>query len=188
MKWDTSLGVRPSRALCGLWSLYSSRHFSISLFASSRFVNQFSFRHSSLSFPLKLSALPFWYGLPGWMYSHFCPRSWHHFRTVFEVNSVPLSLIISSGLPCSSINASNVFTTLLLFNELSTSIPKHFLLNTSMTGMSRIRLPSHRASCTKSKAHLWLGLVTTLSGFLNPRARFLPPLLRTFNPMLRYSL
>jgi hypothetical protein len=50
-----SSGVRCPRLLCGLSVLYSFLHASISSFASARFANQFAFRHSSLSRPLKLS-------------------------------------------------------------------------------------------------------------------------------------
>jgi hypothetical protein len=69
-----SSGVLYASELCGRRELYSVFHADIFLLASNRFQNQLVFRHSSRSFPLKLSMPPFCVGLPGWM----CTRSIFH--------------------------------------------------------------------------------------------------------------
>jgi hypothetical protein len=50
-----SFGVRYARLLCGRSSVYSTRQRSTFCFASTRFTNQFAFKHLSRNRPLKLS-------------------------------------------------------------------------------------------------------------------------------------
>ena len=58
-------GVRYPKLLCGRSSLYSSLHAAIFARASNKFPNQLVFKHSSRSFPWKLSTCAFCTGRPG---------------------------------------------------------------------------------------------------------------------------
>ena len=68
-----SVELRASE-LWGRRELYSVFQADTFFLASKRFQNQLVFKHSSRSFPLKLSMPPFCVGLPGWM----CTRSIFH--------------------------------------------------------------------------------------------------------------
>src|SRR4030043_413128 len=99
-----SKGERSFRELWGLSVLYSSLHDSILFRASVRELNQFRFKHSSLSFPWKLSTKAFSMGFPGLIKKIRIPFSYAQEVNAFEVNSGPLSVVITSGAPRVSTN------------------------------------------------------------------------------------
>jgi len=60
--------------------------------ASSRDMNQFSFRHSCLNLPLKDSTVALSVGVPGREKSILIPRSYTYLSSIFPANSEPLSV------------------------------------------------------------------------------------------------
>ena len=83
-------------------------------------MNSISFRHSSRSFPLKLSTNVFWVGLPGAVSCSSTRRSFNQRRIAMLVSSVPpyndppdhchwsVSLTIMCSLPLVSVSAMRV--------------------------------------------------------------------------------
>jgi len=65
--------------------------------ASSKFVNQFSLRHSSRKRPLKLSTKALSVGLPGLMKCSFTLAACAQASSALLVNSGPLSMTMRSG-------------------------------------------------------------------------------------------
>src|SRR6266436_680342 len=181
-----SRGVKFPRLLCGRSSLYSSFHAPIFTRASNKFPNQLGFKHSSRSFPWKLSTCAFCTGRPGSICTSSIFRSIPHARKCRDVNSGPLSQRIASGNPRSATIRSNSRVTLRLAKLVSTSSAKHSRVYTSITLNTRNFRPLSAASCTKSKAHSWFAPVTI--GRTNPaRTKRFLLLRRINNPASRYT-
>src|SRR6266436_4946621 len=181
-----SRGVKFPRLLCGRSSLYSSFHAPIFTRASNKFPNQLGFKHSSRSFPWKLSTCAFCTGRPGSICTSSIFRSIPHVRKCRDVNSGPLSQRIASGTPRSATIRSNSRVTRRLAKLVSTSKARHSRVYTSITLNTRNFLPLSAASCTKSKAHSWFAPVTALRT-TPARTKCFLRFRRINNPASRYT-
>src|SRR5229473_506587 len=181
-----SRGATYPKLLCGRSSLYSSFHAPIFARASNKLPNQLAFRHSSRSFPWKLSTYAFCTGRPGSMCTKSIFRSIPHARKCRLVNSGPLSQRIASGTPRSATIRSSSRVTLRLAKLVSTSNAKHSRVYTSITLNTRNFRPLSAASCTKSSAHSWFAPVTATRATPVRTKRFLL-FRRIISPASRYT-
>jgi len=98
------------------------RHTPIFERASWRSANQFSFRHSSRSRPLKLSTNAFSIGLPGRMKWSWTPRAFVQASSARAGNAGPLSQTIMAGSGRVCAICSSTRTTRSPGSEVSTSV------------------------------------------------------------------
>ena len=118
--------------------------------ASSNDKNQFTLRHSSRSLPWNDSIMALSVGFPGREKSSATPLSQAQRSRLFEMNSGPLSHRIDLGARrFISIRSSNDTTSSPRMLR-PTQTPRHSRLKLSTTVKTRNRLPSNRASETKS--------------------------------------
>src|SRR5229473_3187608 len=181
-----SRGATYPKLLCGRSSLYSSFQAPIFARASNKLPNQLAFKHSSRSFPWKLSTNAFCTGRPGSICTMSIFRSVPHARKCRDVNSGPLSQRIASGTPRSATIFSSSRVTRRLAKLVSTSSAKHSRVYTSITLNTRNFFPLSAASCTKSKAHSWFAPVTAARATPARTKRFLL-FRRISSPASRYT-
>lgn len=183
--WLASAGQAP----CGDNSRYSPRRqASILARASASDKNQWLFRHSSRSRPLKLSTKALSVGLPGRDKSSVTSFSYAHRSSAFEMNSGPSSTRMVLGAPRTDAIRATAATTCSPFMPWSTSIASAPRVKASTTVSARNRHPSNSASRTKSIDHISLAAETAgwrsrLAALTLQRGR----LSRRLNPSSRYS-
>jgi hypothetical protein len=116
-------------------------------------MNQFSFKHSSRNFPLKLSINELSVGLPGRIYSTSIPLLRAHELKSREINSGPLSTRIRSGYPLMYATSSRNLVTRLAGSDEDTAIPGQNRVKSSMIVSTRNLRPPAKESDTKSMDH-----------------------------------
>ncbi len=167
--WRTSRGVRPWRAECGLYVLYSILCCSANTFASGNDANSSIFKNSSLSRLLNDSTNGFSQGEPGGMYSAPDPLPVHQPCNAWAMNSGPLSIRRWVGAGYCLRSSSIESITSIALHRLPTRIARHMRLYSS-TILSNFSLrPSIVWSNWKSIAHTWCGY-SALSSPLEPSA------------------
>lgn len=103
--------------------------------ASSRDMNQFSFRHSCRSLPLNDSTVALSVGVPGREKSIRIPRLYTHLSSIFPANSEPLSVFSNSGKGRLSAMVFNISATSVERRFWPTQIPRH----SRVSGSSRFK-------------------------------------------------
>jgi hypothetical protein len=166
--------------------LYSQRHCSITIFASRRFANHSRSRHSERNVPLRLSELPFCHGLPGSIVTISLWFISAQIRSARAMNSGPLSLRNTAGVPYCANSRSSTAITRSASIDAATSIAKHSRVHSSFTVSALSACPLPQVSCTKSYAHTWFAPVgASTRGW--PVRIFRCFFLRTLNPNARHT-
>ena len=139
--------------------------------ASSRDMNQFSFRHSCRSLPLNDCTVALSVGVLGREKSIRIPRSYTHLSSIFPANSEPLSVFSNCGKGRLSAMVFSISATSVERRFWPTQIPRHSRVNKSITVSRRSRRPSNSASETKSAPDTIR--IQPLRLWLSPLCRFI---------------
>lgn len=118
--------------------------------ALSRDMNQFSFRHSYSSLPLKGSTVVLSVRVPSREKSILMPLSYTHLSSIFPANSEQLSVFSNSVNGRPSAMLFSISDTPVERRFCPTQIPRHSRVYRSITVSRRSRRPSNNASETKS--------------------------------------